>query len=94
MNACIHGDVCREYLRQHRGIICQACPRWCRFYEPKRELAQLEAKLDRVARLIDVFKVEAQTMETMRRFEPSQGMVDGMRGALLIAASEIEDALR
>ncbi len=37
MTACIHGDVCREYLRQHRGIICQACPRWCRFYEPKRE---------------------------------------------------------
>ena len=33
-------------------------------------------------------------METMRRFEPSQGMVDGMRDALLIAASEIEDALR
>lgn len=37
MTACIHGDVCREYLRQHRGIICQSCPRWCRFYEPKRE---------------------------------------------------------
>ena len=37
MAACIHGEVCREYLRQHKGIICQTCPTGCRFYEPKRE---------------------------------------------------------
>ena len=37
MTACIHGEVCREYLRQHRSIICQTCPTGCRFYEPKRE---------------------------------------------------------
>ena len=37
MTACVHGDVCREYLRQHKGIICQTCPSGCRFYEPKRE---------------------------------------------------------
>ena len=37
MAACIHGEVCREYLRQHRSIICQTCPTGCRFYEPKRE---------------------------------------------------------
>lgn len=37
MTACIHGEVCREYLRQRRGIICRTCPRGCRFYEPKRE---------------------------------------------------------
>ena len=94
MNACIHGEVCREYMRQRRGIICRTCPGGCRFYAPNSETPQLEAKLDRVARLVNVFKIEAQTMETMRRFEPSQGMVDGMRGALLIAASEIEDALK
>lgn len=94
MTACVHGDVCREYLRQNRGIICQTCPTGCRFYEPKRETAQLEAKLDRVGRLVDVFKTEARTMATMRRYEPSKGMVEGMRGALLLAANEIEDALR
>ena len=33
-------------------------------------------------------------MATMRRYEPSKGMVGGMRGALLLAANEIEDALR
>lgn len=37
MTACVHGDVCREYLRQHKGIICQTCPSGCRFYEPERE---------------------------------------------------------
>ena len=37
MRPCIHGEVCREYLRQHKGIICQTCPSGCRFYEPKRE---------------------------------------------------------
>ena len=37
MAACIHGEVCREYLRQHKGIICRTCPTGCRFYEPKRE---------------------------------------------------------
>lgn len=37
MTACVHGNVCREYLRQHKGIICQTCPSGCRFYEPKRE---------------------------------------------------------
>lgn len=94
MRPCIHGEVCREYLRQHKGIICRTCPTGCRFYEPKRETAQLEAKLDRVGRLVDVFKTEARTMATMRRYEPSKGMVEGMRGALLLAANEIEDALR
>lgn len=34
MTACIHGDVCREYLRRRRGIICRTCPSGCRFYEP------------------------------------------------------------
>lgn len=35
MTACVHGEVCREYLRQHKGIICQTCPSGCRFYEPE-----------------------------------------------------------
>ena len=94
MGPCIHGEVCREYLRQHKGIICRTCPSGCRFYEPKRETAQLEAKLGRVGRLVNVFKIEEREMAAMRRHEPSQGMIEGMRGALLLAASEIEDALR
>lgn len=34
---CVHGEVCREYLKQRRGIICQTCPKGCKFYEPKKE---------------------------------------------------------
>ena len=32
---CVHGEVCREYLRQGRGIICVTCPAYCPYYEPK-----------------------------------------------------------
>lgn len=49
--ACIHGEVCREYMRQfgcvrniwrdRNGlqpcIISTSCPDGCRFYEPKRD---------------------------------------------------------
>lgn len=41
MSLCIHGDVCREYLRQRRGIICQTCPRGCRFYEQEERTVVL-----------------------------------------------------
>lgn len=41
MTACIHGEVCREYLRQRRGIICQTCPRGCRFYEPEERTCRV-----------------------------------------------------
>lgn len=37
MPACKHGDVCREYLRQGRGIICQTCPTRCEHFEEKPE---------------------------------------------------------
>ena len=42
MTACIHGEVCREYLRQRRGIICQTCPTGCRFYEPEERTCHME----------------------------------------------------
>ena len=41
MTACVHGDVCREYLRQHKGIICQTCPTGCRFYEPEERTCRM-----------------------------------------------------
>lgn len=41
MTACIHGEVCREYLRQRRGIICQTCPTGCRFYEPEERTCRM-----------------------------------------------------
>lgn len=41
MTACIHGEVCREYLRQRRGIICRTCPRGCRFYEPNERTCRI-----------------------------------------------------
>ena len=41
MSPCIHGEVCREYLRQRRGIICQTCPTGCRFYEPKERTCRM-----------------------------------------------------
>ena len=52
MTACIHGDVCREYVCRfshlcrkglfsggdgYACILSTDCPRGCRFYEPKRE---------------------------------------------------------
>ena len=52
MTACIHGDVCREYVRRfshlcrkglfsggdgYACILSRDCPSGCRFYEPKRE---------------------------------------------------------
>lgn len=42
MTACVHGDVCREYLRQHKGIIYQTCPSGCRFYEPEERTCHIE----------------------------------------------------
>lgn len=41
MTACIHGEICREYLRQRRGIICQTCPTGCRFYEPEERTCHM-----------------------------------------------------
>lgn len=41
MTACIHGEVCREYLRQRRGIICRTCPTLCRFYEPEERTCRV-----------------------------------------------------
>lgn len=46
MSACIHGEVCREYLRQRRGIICQTCPTGCRFYEPKERTCHAVVRPD------------------------------------------------
>lgn len=52
MTACIHGEVCREYVRRfshlcrkglfsggdgYACILSTDCPRGCRFYEPERE---------------------------------------------------------
>lgn len=73
MTACIHGDVCREYLRQHMGIICQTCPSGCRFYEPKRELEQLKAKLVAVNRLADKYHDKASTILKSWREDPMGG---------------------
>ena len=41
MSPCIHGEVCREYLRQRRGIICRTCPKGCSFYEPKERTCHM-----------------------------------------------------
>ena len=37
MAACIHGDVCRAYMRMFKSIqpLVQSCPNGCEFYEPK-----------------------------------------------------------
>lgn len=52
MTPCIHGEVCREYVRRfshlcrkglfsggdgYACILSRDCPSGCRFYEPKRE---------------------------------------------------------
>ena len=52
MSPCIHGEVCREYVRRfshlcrkglfssgdgYACILSRDCPSGCRFYEPKRE---------------------------------------------------------
>lgn len=52
MRLCIHGEVCREYVRRfshlcrkglfsggdgYACILSRDCPGGCRFYEPKRE---------------------------------------------------------
>lgn len=31
---CVHGDLCRQYIREGRGILRASCPR-CEFYAPK-----------------------------------------------------------
>lgn len=31
---CIHGDLCRQYMREGRGILRASCPH-CEFYSPK-----------------------------------------------------------
>ena len=46
MIPCIHGEVCREYLRQRRGIICRTCPSGCRFYEPEERTCRVIMKWD------------------------------------------------
>lgn len=47
MKPCVHGDVCREYMRKFgfvkQGsnvqlcILTTECPRECRFYKPKEK---------------------------------------------------------
>lgn len=32
---CIHGNLCRAYMREAHCILRQACPSGCEFYEPK-----------------------------------------------------------
>lgn len=31
---CVHGDLCRQYIREGREILRASCPR-CEFYAPK-----------------------------------------------------------
>ena len=31
---CVHGNLCRQYVREGHGILRETCPR-CEFYEPK-----------------------------------------------------------
>lgn len=32
--ACIHGEVCRAYLRLTHDILSGSCPYRCKYYEP------------------------------------------------------------
>lgn len=32
---CIHGNLCRAYMKEAHCILRQACPSGCEFYEPK-----------------------------------------------------------
>ena len=34
---CVHGDLCRAYIRNFRVIYCDTCPSGCKFYKPKSE---------------------------------------------------------
>ena len=31
---CIHGNLCRQYIREGHGILRETCPR-CEFYKPE-----------------------------------------------------------
>lgn len=31
---CVHGDLCRQYMREKRVILRDTCPK-CEYYEPK-----------------------------------------------------------
>ncbi len=31
---CVHGNLCRQYLREGHGILRETCPK-CEFYSPK-----------------------------------------------------------
>ena len=92
-----HGEVCREYLRQHKGIICRTCPDRCRFYEPKGETAQHRgAKLAAWPPRGRVCKTEAR-----RRWPPCAAMSrlkawwGACAAALLLRGEQrCEDALR
>lgn len=93
MTACIHGDVCREHLRQHKGIICQTCPSGCRFYEPKRELEQLKAKLGAVSRIADKYHDRASTILESWGEEPMGGTDLGRFHAFEQMVGEIRETL-
>lgn len=34
---CVHGDLCRQYMRKKRVILCDTCPK-CEYYEPKIDM--------------------------------------------------------
>ena len=34
--ACVHGEVCREYLKGYSGILSLYCPYECKYYAPVR----------------------------------------------------------
>ncbi len=79
MSPCIHGEVCREYLRQRRGIICRTCPKGCSFYEPKErtchiaeafhemalELADARTELERQRRLSSIDRERAEMVSQL-----------------------------
>lgn len=51
---CVHGEVCREYLKQGRGIICQTCPKGCSFYKPKKSAKENDKSMKLIGCLMEL----------------------------------------
>lgn len=37
MTACVHGKVCREYMRRYEKILCASCPDKCPYFEEQQD---------------------------------------------------------
>lgn len=37
MTKCVHGDVCREYMRRYKKILCSSCPDKCPYFKEQTE---------------------------------------------------------